>query len=262
MNMEAETAMTAKACAQRIAEDLNALGIRPGLTILVHASFKALGPVPGGIETVIQGLLRGIGPDGTLLMPALTWSLRPPAVFDLLRTPSIVGAVPETFRTRPGTHRSLHPTHSVCAVGPRTEELLDDHGLDHTPCGPHSPFHKLLETEGLIVMLGCGLAPNTSLHALEEYVEPPYLYGPSFVFSLRDEHGRLTRQEYRTHGFSTHGYLQRYTRVADLEDRSFLRGGPVLQAAVFVLDAPRLKRAALAALSANPYFFVERRAGP
>jgi hypothetical protein len=38
---------------------------------MAHTSFKALGPVPRGIETVVQGFLLAIGPEGTLLMPAL-----------------------------------------------------------------------------------------------------------------------------------------------------------------------------------------------
>jgi aminoglycoside N3'-acetyltransferase len=63
--------MNQRACSEKIAADLKALGILPGHTVLAHASFKALGPVPGEIETVIQGFLQAIGPEGTLLMPAL-----------------------------------------------------------------------------------------------------------------------------------------------------------------------------------------------
>jgi aminoglycoside 3-N-acetyltransferase len=161
----------------KIAAGFRDLGVVEGDTVLVHSAFKSLGPVPGGIEVLVQGLLLAVGPEGTLLIPALSWALRPPEIFDLRRTPSNVGAIPEYFRSREGTTRSLHPTHSVCAVGRRTHELLGDHRLDCTPCGAHSPFHKILETSGKIVMLGCGLGANTAMHALEEYVEPPYLYG-------------------------------------------------------------------------------------
>ena len=101
----------------RIAADFNDLGVVEGDTVLVHSAFKSLGPVPGGIETVVQGLLLAVGPEGTLLMPALSRALRPPEVFDERSTPANVGAIPEYSRTREGTTRSLHPTHSVCAVG-------------------------------------------------------------------------------------------------------------------------------------------------
>ena len=103
-----------------IAAALRSLGVRRGGSLLVHSSLRSLGRVPGGAETVVRGLLAALGEDGTLLMPALTYefvrSHNP--VFDVRGTPSNVGLIPEDFRLRPGTQRSIHPTHSVCAVGP------------------------------------------------------------------------------------------------------------------------------------------------
>jgi len=81
----------------------------------VHTSLRSLGKVPGGAETVVRGLLYALGENGTLLTPALSYAsvgVNNP-VFDVLHTPSCVGALPEYFRTRPGTIRSVHPTHSV-----------------------------------------------------------------------------------------------------------------------------------------------------
>jgi len=78
-----------------------------------------MGHVPGGPETVIRGLLGALGEGGTLLMPALSYNLVRLAapdvypLFDYKNTPSIVGKITEYFRTRPGTLRSLHPTHNV-----------------------------------------------------------------------------------------------------------------------------------------------------
>ena len=133
-----------------------------------HSSLRSLGPVPGGAETVVRGLVEALGPDGTLLMPALSYARVTPEqpLFDVRLTPSNVGALPETFRTRPGTLRSIHPTHSVCGVGRLAAELLGRHIEDRTPCGPRSPFHLLPEYGGQILMLGCGLRPNTSMHAV------------------------------------------------------------------------------------------------
>jgi aminoglycoside 3-N-acetyltransferase len=249
--------MDQRDCSSKIAAGIGELGVLPEDTVLVHSSFKSLGYIPGGIETVIQGFLNAIGPEGTLLMPALSWALKPSEIFDVRLTPANVGAIPEYFRTREGASRSLHPSHSVCAVGRRTHELLDDHGLDCTPCGRHSPFRKVAETNGKIVMLGCGLKPDTTMHALEEYVEPPYLFGPTCLYTIRDRQGNACRKEYRTHGFNFHGYAQRYDKVMELEYGSFLRKGLALQAITFVLDAPRLKIPVLRKLKEDPYFFVE-----
>jgi aminoglycoside 3-N-acetyltransferase len=249
--------MDQRDCARKIASGIRELGVLLEDTILVHSSFKSLGYIPGGIETVIQGFLEAIGPEGTLLLPGLSLGLNPSEIFDVRSTPSNVGAIPEYFRTREGTSRSLHPSHSVCAIGKRTNELLDDHGLDNTPCGRHSPFRKLAETNGKIVMLGCGLKPNTTMHALEEYVEPPYLYGPARIYTIRNHQGNTFQKEYRTHGFKIHGYAQRYDKVMELDFGSFLRKGRVLQAITFVLDAPLLKNAVLNKLKEDPNYFVE-----
>ena len=132
----------------KIATDLHNLGVQTGDLILVHASLRSLGKWPGGAETVVRGLLQAVGEGGTLLMPALSYEQQPPHIHDTRRTPSNVGALPEYFRQRPGTQRSLHPTHSVCGVGPAVEALFKDHLCDHTPCGPHSPFHLLPDRGG------------------------------------------------------------------------------------------------------------------
>ena len=244
--------------ATKMAAQLKSLGIAPGDTILVHSSFKALGLVPGGIETVIQGLLQAIESDGTLLIPALSWALRPPEAFNVRTTPTNIGAISEYFRTREGTFRSVHPTHSVCAVGKRTHEMLDEHHLDSTPCGPHSPFSKLTQTDAKIVMLGCGLTPSTTMHALEEQAGAPYVFGPSYAFTLTDWSGATYEKEYKTHGFSVHGYAQRYDRLMELGTGSFLRKGKVLEADTFILKTRELREAVLKKMSENPLFFVDK----
>ncbi len=157
---------------ETLVRDLLALGVRPGGVLLVHSSLRSLGPLPGGAESVIRALLAALGPDGTLLTPALSFASvgRDRPIFDARQTPSCVGALSEAFRTRPGTLRSVHPTHSVCGAGCLAGELLGDHERDTTPVGPHSPFARLPAVHGQILFLGCGLRPNTSMHGVEERV--------------------------------------------------------------------------------------------
>jgi len=204
----------------------------------VQAALRALGPVPGGAAPVVQGLREALGADGTLLMPALSYN--------------------RVTVEQPGTLRSVHPTHSVCGVGPLAAELLDRHIEDRTPCGPRSPFHLLPEYGGQILMLGCGLRPNTSMHAVEELAEPPYLFGGVLTYRLIGWDWAATEATYRIHGFQ--GWQQRYDRVADVLGGPQLRHGRVLGAAVHLIEASALLQAALAALRRDPLFFVESRA--
>ena len=244
-----------------MAYDLRAIGVREGGVLLVHSSLRALGYVEGGPETVIQALLAALGPEGTLLMPALSYDhvTRRSPTFDVRHTPSNVGAIPEYFRLRLGTRRSVHPTHSVCAVGPQTAELLDDHLLDDTPCGPRSPFHKLRDVGGQLLMLGCGLYANTLMHAIEELVEPPYLYADPIAYRLIHADGRVTAKTYRPHSFRY--FDQRYDRVAGVLDEPALHRGRVLAAEMYLIDVPALWEAVLAALRRDPLYFVDAFSG-
>jgi aminoglycoside 3-N-acetyltransferase len=245
----------------RVASELGEAGLAPGSAVLVHSSLSSLGRVQGGAETVIGGLLDALGPEGTLLMPALSYAAvtETSPRFDLRSTPSNVGTIPETFRRMPGVLRSLHPTHSVCGAGPRARELLAPHAGDRTPCGPGSPFRLLARSGGSILMLGCGLRPNTSMHGVEELVEPPYLFGGELSITLVREDGSEVAGSYRMHGFS--GHAQRYDRVATLGEGPWLRQARVLEATVHLIDAAELWRRAEEALRRDPLFFVERVSG-
>lgn len=71
--------------------------------------------------------------------------------------------------------RSLHPTHSVTAFGPRAEHWVDGHEDGASPCDAASPFARLLAADGAVLLLG-GVThnSNTTLHCLEELAGVPY----------------------------------------------------------------------------------------
>jgi len=235
------------------------LGVRRGGVLLVHSSLRSLGPVDGGAETVVLSLLEALGPGGTLLMPALSYATVGPKspIFDVVATPCCVGALPEYFRTRPGTIRSVHPTHSVSGAGPLAEDLFREHICSTTPCGPYSPFARLPEVGGQILFLGCGLRPNTSMHAVEERVEPVYLYGDEVVYQIILADGSQQRMVVRSHNFG--GWSQRYDRLAHYLSTPDLRQGNVLSANCYLVEASAMWAAALKALRVDPLCFVERR---
>jgi aminoglycoside 3-N-acetyltransferase len=109
--------------------DLSALGLRRQETVMVHSSLGAVGYTVGGPVVVVRALLQLLTPHGTLVMAAESPSISDPAhwndsrikpewhdvirehlpVFDPGTTPTTMGAIPEAFRTYPGTRRSDHP---------------------------------------------------------------------------------------------------------------------------------------------------------
>jgi len=154
-------------------------GIDRGDSILVHSSLSSLGWMDGGAETVVQALLNAVGAEGTVLFPTLTGCpddspAKPPA-FDARYTRSWTGAIPEAARHRPDALRSLHPTHSVVAIGKLDRWFTSGHELVRTPCGFGSPYDKLADVGGKIVLVGVRQSANTSFHTAEEIAGLPYV---------------------------------------------------------------------------------------
>lgn len=243
-------------CVQKISRDLAALGVERGRALLVHSSFKSLGRAPGGIRTLIDGLLDALGEGGTLLMPSLSYMTvtREQPYFNVRSTPSCVGAVPEFFRAMEGTLRSVHPTHSMCGRGPLAGELFRDHELDTTPCGPHSPFARLKDFRGRVLMLGCGLLHNTSMHAVEEAAGAPYLLEPEpLVYRITGYDGFEREVAHRRHA----DFPQHYDRIADGLMSHGLAEGRVLDAQCWLYDAGRMWAHALDMLGNDIYSFYK-----
>ena len=239
-----------------LCKDLRSLGIAEGDTVIVHSSLRSLGPLPDGAETVISALLEVLGEDGTLLFPALSYRSvnADNPVFDVMNSPCCVGGLGEYFRLREGTLRSIHPTHSVCGVGKKAAELLSGHEKDTTSCGENSPFRKLREQGDWILFIGCGIAPNTSMHALEELVNPPYLHGDYVNYRIVGAENICTSMNVRRHNFRN--YAQAYARMSRLLTADELHYGSVLSSFCALMNIRAMWQKGYEMLSKDPFYFV------
>lgn len=155
---------------------LRSLGIKPGEILIVHSSLSRLGFVAGGVDAVVRALQESVGGTGTLGAPTF-WTVDPNSVeegtlFDAVHGKSQLGIISERIRQLPGAVRSLHPTHSAAFVGPCARVLTAEHHRDETPVGPHSPYRKLVDMKGKILLLGVSLEYLTSFHTIEDEIAP------------------------------------------------------------------------------------------
>ncbi len=136
------------------------LRLQSGDVVFVHSSLDQLN-LDFPFYRVLTLLRNVIGPDGTMLFPTYPNHrissyeyLLQGRVFDVRRTPSYAGLLTEFARKQPAALRSLHPTKSVCAIGPLARELTNSHQNSRYPYDSGSPFYKLTEHRGKIVGLG------------------------------------------------------------------------------------------------------------
>ena len=245
----------------KIREQLCELGIAPGDVVLMHSSMKALGPglTPEGF---LRELMSALTDNGTLLLPALTYetvTMEQP-YFSAIESEPCVGILPRVFLRMDGVVRSMHPTHSVCVWGANAEMLTREHILDNTPVGPHSPFMLLSEHDGKILFVGDILHSCTLMHGIEEIVDAPYVMNKDMtLYALKDADGTSYQKEYYTHDFK--GWKQEYTRISGILTYPDIRTGIVGAAPCTLIDAQKLKTAAIERFQSDIYAFVSPEAG-
>lgn len=198
---------------QSLGEDLRRLGVKEGMTVIVHSSLSSLGWVCGGPVAVIQALMDIITTEGTVIMPAHSGDYSDPDYWEnppvpmewrsIIRdtmpayepdiTPTRgIGVIAETFRKFPQVHRSSHPALSFSAWGKYAGEIVGNHSLNYS-MGEKSPLARIYDLDGWVLLLGVGYGNNTSFH-LSEYreIDPiPFKAGAPII-----KDGKRIWQEY------------------------------------------------------------------
>ncbi|GHO91295.1 AAC(3) family N-acetyltransferase [Reticulibacter mediterranei] len=160
------------------------------LPLCVHSSLRSFGPIEGGSDTLLDGLLAE---DTTVMVPTFTDQFFPvtPPVDPNFRparnglddghvwqdsgaqriyTPATgeidddMGILPRTVLARPEHVRGNHPLNSFAAIGPLAEELIEG----QQPLQVYMPMDVLAELRGSIILMGVGLERMTFLHFAEQ----------------------------------------------------------------------------------------------
>lgn len=159
-----------------IVNDLRKLGIRSGDVVMLHSSLRSIGYVEGGARVVLECIYEALSPGGTLVVP--TYYLPGGTIYNTCKMEDYVfdpqvhgsnlGALPAAFLKMHGVERSIHPTHSVSALGPKASYVVDSHHLAPSIFGEGSPWERCLQLNAKILGIGISMGPVTFYHLLED----------------------------------------------------------------------------------------------
>jgi aminoglycoside 3-N-acetyltransferase len=154
--------------------------------LMIHGSISNIGKFDRPVSELVKAWLEQLDLQRqTVLVPALPYNttmreyLEGCTGFDVRTAKNAMGAISNIVMAMPGARRSVHPTHSVVALGANSDHYVTGHEFDSTPFGPNSPYRKLTERRGKILMFGVGLNSVTCFHVYEDMLGP---YMPLAVY--------------------------------------------------------------------------------
>lgn len=180
--------------AQELVDKMKALGMNKGSIVCIHASMMQFFNYTGTAEELIDTILKEIGEEGTLVMPASPIDPKIPFenyVFNPKTTPTKAGYLAETFRKYPGVKRSNNVHHSVCAIGKWADYLIKDHTSGENCWDEKSPYYKMCDMNALVFNLGMPRwYIGTFHHCVEALLYKTYPFWNQF-FTLKQKYNYI-----------------------------------------------------------------------
>jgi aminoglycoside N3'-acetyltransferase len=233
----------------QVTAQLETLGVERGGVLLVHTSYRAVRPVEGGPQGLIQALRDALGPQGTLVMPS--WGSDDDSPFDPKGSPAAadLGVVAQTFWRLPGVRRSAH-LFAFAAVGPEADRIVAD-PLPLPPHIPESPVGRVHELDGQVLLLGVNHDANTTLHLAELVARVPYRVRKHCTVL---QNGRPVRLEYQENDHCCQRFI-----LADhwLRSRGQQQEGVVGHGVARLVRSRNIVAVACERLSQDPLVFLQ-----
>jgi aminoglycoside 3-N-acetyltransferase len=158
---------------------VNRLGIQKGSVVFIHSSVDALN-INFPVYRLLEILLETVSEDGILVFPAWHFTgraedyLNKGLVFDVRRSPSVLGLLSELARRHPDATRSIHPFNSIVAIGKHAREIVGEHGNSIYPCDETSPYYKIMKYNGIITGIGVDTNFISFVHCPEDVLKKQF----------------------------------------------------------------------------------------
>jgi len=232
---------------QALVKTLHGLGVVPGDAVMIHSGFTPSHGFEGDVQTLISAFQTAVGPEGTLVMMTMPFKgmsaydwLAKGKVFKVKRSVSKVGIVTEVFRRSHGVIRSVHPTHPVAAWGRQAKEFTR-RVTEPVLFGPDSPFGRLVDMGGKVLLYDVPFRRMTFEHYLEDRIQshlPVPLYRSQLIDTevIDHEDNRLTMPVYPLTDEINQVRVTRRLEKA-LKRAKILKSGRLSLATLMVADA-------------------------
>lgn len=196
---------------------------------MLHSSYKSLGGVEGGAETVVTALRSLVEPSGgAAFFPRYgvrAWCDQ--HYWDRYETPGEMGIIPEVAARQPGAWRTAHPIHSFCVLGEFRTEFQFDNRSSFSEYGPFGLFHR---QDGLVISFGVDFSHTFSMvHYVEQQEDAPWRREKAFCGIYVDGWQDGSIQSYRMSVRAEPHYV---TDVEDLYNAVLIPRGVVSQARI------------------------------
>lgn len=160
------------------------MGMKEGSVVCIHSAMKEFYNFRGTATELIKAILKVLGSEGTLVMPAFpakNFSNKKGYVFNKETDPTGAGYLAETFRKYPCVKRSINVRHSVCAIGKHADYLIKDHHKCENCFDENSPWYRMCELDALVFNLGLPRSYiGTFHHCVESLLRNKHPYYAQF----------------------------------------------------------------------------------
>ena len=207
------------------------------------------------LDHLICRIKEYFSPNGTILVPAFTYSFTKGEDYHIDKTESSVGLFSERFRQGRDVIRTSHPIFSVSVWGKNGQFFLNK---DDTDCfGSGTFFEELLNRNVKLVTLGCDLDTVTFVHYVEQKARVSYRYFKSFSGNVLSKNKKVsldTRYFVRDLSLKTECNLRYFS--ANAERRRVLRCGSAGRFPIKTIQAVDFYELALELLKDNEHALI------
>jgi len=162
---------------------LKKVGICKNDSIFVHSNLGFFGKLKDATDKISYGkvfkdaIFEVIGLEGTLVVPAFSYSYCNNDIYDKEKTIGVKGIFTEFIREDNDSLRSDDPNFSINAIGKNAEFFTKD--VPSHSFGKNSFWEKFLNYEGKFCNFNLD-SGSTFIHYVEKLLKVPYRYDKSF----------------------------------------------------------------------------------